>query len=214
LDIEREKQKQEKLSQLKQQTEVLTKELVTANQTIKKETKKIEASQGERAAVSFGKHFEAQVNENSTSAKIWLDRRNKFFWTLFWIILINIVGYFYLFTANKIHWWPYFPPKDFFTVEYGIIKFALLALLSYGLAFCSRNYDIQSNQATSNQHRKNVAETLKDFLNSNPMPEDRAELMKQGTETMFKHLPIGYIPKIESKDEGPVASVLNVLKEK
>lgn len=202
---------QKELQQLRKQSEGLVKQLTEEREKIQNETIRIESAKGERAAARFGKHFENQVKENREAAQKWLELRNKFFLAIFWVIIANLIIYFYLFIANKVNWWPYFPPKDFFTIEYGIVKFALLALLSYGVAFCSRNYNIQSNQATSNQHRKNVADTLTDFLNSNPQPEDRAELIKQGTETMFKHLPIGYIPKIESKDDGPIASIFNTI---
>lgn len=205
---ESEKKLQEQVIQFKKRTEELTKQLLTAEQKIKSETKQIESAKGERAAVRFGKHFEDQAREYQGETKKWLGLRNIFFWILFLIIVLNVIGYFVLFILHKINQ-NNIKPEDFFTIQYGVAKLALLSILSYAIAFSSRNFNVNSNLSSLNRHRKNVAETLNDFLETNPEQQDRSKIVESATEAMFKHQPIGYLPKIESKDDGPIPSVIN-----
>lgn len=202
------KAEQKELLQLRKQSEELVKQLEEERKKIQGEKEQIESVKGERAAVRFGKHFESQAKENQEEVKKWLKWRNFFFWVLLIIISLNVIGYFVLFISNKLY--PdNIKPRDFFTIEYGLAKLALLSILSYAIAFSSRNFNVNSNLSTLNKHRKNVAETLNDFLETNPEPQDRSKIVESASEAMFKHQPIGYLPKIESKDDGPVSSIIN-----
>ncbi|OGE15944.1 hypothetical protein A2495_01285 [Candidatus Curtissbacteria bacterium RIFOXYC12_FULL_41_11] len=125
------------------------------------------------------------------------------------IILLNILAYFYFFTTFKLKLWPQLEPKDIFTLQYGILKLALVSLISYGIAFSSRSYSINSSLAVNNLHKKNVAETLTDFLASDNDPNVKVKMIEQGTEAIFKHLATGYISKNESKDDGPIVAIIN-----
>jgi hypothetical protein len=176
---------------------------------IQEENKKLSTQKGERAAIKFGKHFESQYIENEGEAKDWLEKREIWFKWLMYIITANLILYVFLFITNKLAWWPHLAPKEFFTLEYGLVKLALLSLLSYAISFTSRNYNVNSNLVVLNKHRKNVAETLNDFLDTELEKEDRSKIVEQATASMFDHKPIGYLPKIESKDDGPLASIVN-----
>lgn len=206
------KQEQKELVQLRKQSEKLVKQLNKERQKILKETKEIEEAKGERAAVRFGKHFESQAKEHSIEAKSWLRLRNIFFAILIIVITSNVLGYFILFIRHKLYSGN-MKPSEFFTLEYGLAKLALLSILSYGVSFSSRNFNVNSNLATLNRHRKNVAETLSDFLETNPEKEDRSKIVEKATDAMFKHQPIGYLPKIESKDDGPIGNILNFFRQ-
>ena len=85
----------------------------------------------------------------------------------------------------------------------------MLSLLFYSLRFASQNYNIFSNLNAVTRHRKNVAQTLDDFLGTNPASEIKDAMIKQGTEAMFKHLPTGYIPKSETKQSDPIIEAVS-----
>jgi len=199
---------QKNLIQARKQYDEIISGLKQQQKDLQKEKSKIASSHGEIGAVKFGKHFELQAYENKFEADKWLKRGNVFYWILFVIISLNVIGYFGLFIGNKINQ-NIIQPTEFFTLQYGLAKLALLTIISYAVSFCSRNFNINSNLSALNKHRKNVAETVNDFLFSNPEKEDRTKFLIAATESMFKHQPIGYLPKIESKDDGPIASIIN-----
>ena len=109
--------------------------------------------------------------------------------------MINFAVYFYLFMSNKIGFWPRIPPEDFFTIQYGAVKLALLGPLSYAIGFASKNYNANTHLEVINKHRKNVAETLRDFLSSKPEPDDRSVLVRSGADAMFRGSATGYVSK-------------------
>lgn len=165
--------------------------------------KEIEEKKGSIASIQLAMHFAKQSNDYSIEAKNWLENRGKFFFWLLILIVINYSIYIIVFVFNSLGKITF--GTDFiFSLEYGIINLSLLSLLFYSLRFSSQNYNIFSNLEAVTRHRKNVAQTLDDFLGTNPSPEVKDEMIKQGTEAMFKHLPTGYIPKSESKQSDPI----------
>jgi len=178
---------------------------------IRNKTEQISKAKVEQAAKSFGKHFEIQAKINQTEANKWLIKRNSWFWCLMIVISINLIFYIYLFITFKIGTWPFMKPSDFFTLEYGLVKLAIISLLSYAISFASRNFNVNSNLVSLENHRKNVAETLNDFLITELEKDDRSKIVEKATDAMFTHRPIGYLPKIESRDEGPVSSFINLI---
>lgn len=197
-------EEQKKLAEIRRNYEDIVK-------GVQNETKQLEKARTEQAAKRFGKHFELQSKKNKTDADFWLEKRNLWFITLIGTILVNLVFYLYLFTTYKLNLPPNLKPSDFFTIEYGLVKLTLISVLSYAISFTSRNFNINSNLVTLEQHRKNVAETLNDFIDSDLEKEDRSKIVEKATEAMFTHRPIGYLPKIETKDEGPISSIYNFI---
>ena len=62
----------------------------------------------------------------------------------------------------------------------------------------------------TNKHRKNIAETMKDFYESDLDATAKSFIINQGTEAMFENLPIGHISKSENKDnDGPIHQIIN-----
>lgn len=206
----KELEKQQKIAvEAEKEYKKLSEKLKSDLEELTEEKKKIATTSGEVAATRFGKYFENQAKENSEKAKKWLDLRSLFFNCLLLIIIGNFILYLFLFFTNKLNWWPCLAPEEIFTLQYGLVKLALLSLLSYGLAFASRNYNINSNIVEANKHRKNIADTLNSFLETKPEPDERSKIISQGTNAMFRHLPIGYISKSEQKDNGPIYEVIN-----
>jgi len=175
---------------------------------LQKRKEEVASSRGEVAAIGLGKYFEAQAAAYSTEASDWSIRREKLFYWLLWIILANLGLYIFLFLTNKIGWWPNLSPSEFFTIEYGLVKFALLGLLSYATGFATRNYNINAGLVATNKHRKNVAETLADTLASPLSDEAKAVLAREAAVAMFQNLSVGYIKKEHQNDSGPILEVI------
>lgn len=175
----------------------------------------IESKRGEIAATTFGKHFESQANTHKKNAASWLKIRNNYFNGLGFVIITNFIIYIVLFITHKLTVWPNLDPSEFFSLAYGLVNFALLSLFTYAISFSSKNYNVHSNLKIVNLHRKNVAETISDFLSSNNTNDDlRSKILDRGVDAMFKHLPIGYLPKVEAGDSGIFSSLLNTILKK
>lgn len=199
--------------------------------------KEVETKHGEVAAKVLAHHFAKQSNDYAKEAKGeeidyskikgrdryfkrlwkkirrdggWLKKRSFFYLLLVIIISLNFIVYFTILILNKLEIIP-LETGDIFTIEYAVIKIALITLLSWGLGFASKNYNIYSNLEAVARHRKNVAQTLDDFLATGPNEKDRSQMIRQGVEAMFKHLPTGYIPKSEQKSEGPIYRIINTI---
>lgn len=134
----------------------LKKEIETELNQIRARRSEVEQKQGEFVAVALGKDFHNQSEHYEAEAVRWLAFRNKWFWTLFGLVGLNLVVYLFLFVTDKLNKWRLMDPGDFFSIEYGVVKIAAVVLISYAIGFCSRNYNIKSGLATTNRHRKNV----------------------------------------------------------
>lgn len=205
---------QKELSKIRIEYEKALLDLKVRFDALNEKKEEIENTQGEIAATRFGKHFDAQSTEYETQANDWLEKRDAVLRILFGVIGANFIVYFYLFLAWKLSWWPHFAPSDFFTVDYAVIKVTLVLLLSHVLAFNSKNYSISRNLMVRNKHRKNVADTINNFLESNSDSETKSQIIKQGAESMFKAEESGYLGKINQKDHSPIEQVTYILPNK
>jgi len=207
-------EKQQKAAvQAEQKYRELSNKLEVNLKSLNKLKAKIESTEGEVEATRFGKYFSNQAEEYKAQARdYWLEHRNYIFKWLIGIIIANLLLYLFFFITNKVEVWPKIKPDDFFTKEYGIVKVSLIVVLFYSLSFYSKHYKINSNLAAVNKHRQNVADTLSGFLASNQDPKDeniRTELIKQGTNAMFKHIPLGYVNDKGDDEGGPVQEIIN-----
>lgn len=190
----------------RKQYEELSQQLRNELESLQQQKKKVETAHEEVASKYLAVQFKKQAEEYEISSKEWLSLRNKLYRVLIIIIGANFLAYLTLFILDKV-WGVGLPPSEIFTLEYGLVKLALLAVLSYGVGFASKNYNVSSHLAAINKHRRNVAQTLDDFLSTSP--DRKAEMLRQGTEAMFKHVSIGYIRREEQKDSGPIYEIIN-----
>lgn len=198
------------VAKIKKEYEQIIDELKKQKTDLEKQTLEVEKAQVEKAAVTFGKHFELQAKEYGSKARGFESQRKVLFRWFLVIIVGNIVAFLYLFITFKLNRSPHLDPDNFFTLQYAIFKIALLGLLSWAMGFASRNYHINRNLEAVNNHRKNVAETLRDFVKGSSSPEERIQIIKIGADAMFKNIPSGYIGKeISSKDGGPIEHIIN-----
>lgn len=234
-------QAEQKYKELAKKLEVRFQEFDQKEKELEAKKKEVETAHGEVATKVLAYHFAKQANdytiragdmfysnEESQSTENWFNKtlkwikkprswrtiRSIFWWTLLIILIFNFALYFLIFflhKSGKIG----LATDDIFTLEYGIIKLALISLLYYGMHFASRNYNIVSNLEAVNRHRKNVAQTLEDFLATNPDEGVRSEMIRQGTDAMFRHLPTGYIRKSGRDEDGGsiIKSFTNILKQ-
>lgn len=186
----------------------LVDELKVELEQVKSKKTNFEIARGQQAAQKFSNYFESQASEYKIQSDEWLNRRTLLFTWLIIIVVGNFVLYFYLFTTYKVEMWPKLNPDEFFTLQYAIAKLVLLSILSYGIAFATKNYHVYAQLETVNIHRKNAADTMNDLIAANPDKEDvRAEIISQAAEAMFRHLPVGHITKGESQS-GPMMEII------
>ncbi|MEX0998403.1 MAG: hypothetical protein WD000_00360 [Thermodesulfobacteriota bacterium] len=207
-DVKSLEDKQKAAVQAEKEYKKLSQKMEEELRSLQAQKGEVATAHGEVAAAKLGKYFESQADQYTQEVKNWLGSRNSYLKWLVGIVSANLIAYIFLFVTDKIGWWPRLDPEDFFTIPYGVAKFALLILLSYGLAFSSRNYSISSNLKAANLHRKNVAETLEDLLSTEFEPQDRSQLVQQAAEAMFKQLPTGFVARAMTSDSGPVQAVV------
>lgn len=175
---------------------------------LEKRKREIESGHGVVASKILAQHFAKQANDYARTSQYWFNLGTIFYFIMGGIVIVNLVAYIIIFCGSKVGKIP-LQTKDFFTLEYGIIWILLVTMLWYAIRFASRAYNIHSNLEAINKHRKNVAQTLDDYLATNPDADTRSEMIKQGTEAMFKHISSGYVSKGETKDIGPINEVVN-----
>ena len=200
-------EEQKAATKARKQYEELYQQLKNELESLQKQKGEVEVAHGEVATKYLAVQFSKQAREYEDKAETWLSLRNKLYWVLIGIIGANFFAYLLLFILDKV-WNIGLPPREIFTIEYGLVKLTLLAVLSYGVGFASKNYNVSSHLAAINKHRQNVAQTLDDFLSTNP--DRKTEMLRQCTEAMFKHVSIGYIRREEQKDNGgPIYEIIN-----
>lgn len=212
LDKKALEQQQKAAVQAEKRYQELAANLEQKIESLEKQKKDIESTSGEVAAAHFGKSFENQVIEYEKTSNDWLKQRSLYLKILFWILGVNIAFYIYLFLSTKVNLLPGFTPKEFFTVEYAVIKLALISLLFYALSFSSKHYNINSDLASTNKHRKNVADTYSLFLETSQNEDAKKEIAKQGAEAMFKHAPNGYT-KSSDDERSFINEIINITKQ-
>jgi len=208
-DEEALKEQQKKALQAENAYKKLSEKLQQEINALDARKKEVEDSYGEVASKQLANHFAKQANDYDKSSIIWLTKRDKIFKWIIGIVVFNFLLYIFLFIFGDILGKISVTVSDFFTIPYGAAKILLISFLSINLSFRSKNYNIESNLLAINKHRKNVAQTLEDFLSTNPEKDIRSQMLKQGTEAMFKYESAGFITKKDSPDSGGVYEIIN-----
>ncbi len=157
--------------------------------------KQIQLQSGTVASNYLAKNFESQAERHEKEAANALLARRVYFGILITLAVGNL-GYFL------------FGDRSIFTTEYGLIKFALVTLLAYGMALANKKYRIELNLAAQNWHRRNVAQTLLDYLRSEPDRTVQSEMLRRAAEAMFRHLNVGFISREDTSDKSPTHEFL------
>jgi len=195
--------------------EKLSKQLKAELETIASQKQDVEKNRGQLASKTLAKHFDTEASYFGTEATSWLKKRDLFFWILCGVVGFNLLMYFALSILIKNDWqFHNVTINGFFNRQYVVLKVAIVAILTYGIAFCSKNYRVNSNLAVINRHRRSVAQTIEDFLDTNPRQEIQDQIIKEGVIAMFQHIGTGYLSHKESSSDGNPATELitNIIK--
>lgn len=187
-------QAEQKYKELAEKLESRFQELDRQEKVLEEKKKQVESGHGKLAAVRLARHFQDEVDNYTKQYEKWLKIRSKFYWGIIIIIILIATVYF------KVGWNKLSP-------QLGVTKIIFLSALWYGLSFATRNYNINSHLASVNRHRAAVARTLEDFFESNP--EEKLEMLKNATEAMFKHAPVGFVTKAEKDTGNPLFEIVN-----
>ena len=199
------------LVEARKQSEELVREL----QALKKERDSLKSGKSAIAATKLAIHFNREARSYNTKANWWFIAVVTGY--------ISLLYFLYKFTSESLRYLNQWSVSQFDTqanigqismqlnyapvVITGFAKFIILAALWYGLSFLIRNYNVNSHLSAVNRHRTAVAMTLDDFLISNP--ERQSEMLKNATDAMFKHAPIGFIVKAEKDSGNPILEIVN-----
>jgi hypothetical protein len=162
---------------------------------IKNTKQEVGSAKGERAATQLARHFKEEARRYQDEA----DKYSLYLRVGYGFILLLFVVFtlFYAFGVWTL------------TLQTGIPKLVLAGALWYGLSFIIRNFNINSHLAAVNRHRAAVAETLEDFLATNPTAT--GEMLRNATEAMFRHTLVGYVSKSDSSSSNPMYEIVNTV---
>ena len=186
-------EEQKAATQARKQAEETLIQLQRKLNELDKREKKIEAKSGEIGAKTLGKHFTTETEQYQKRADGWLIGA-----VISYVILVGfVIGVALMYRDEWVT----------LTWQEGTSKLAFFAVLWYAVSFFVRNYNVSSHLAAVNRHRAAVASTLEDFLTSSPARQ--AEMLRNATEAMFKHAPIGFITKAEKDSGNPLFEIVN-----
>jgi len=200
------KRKQLEAEEAKNNFNRMSNELQNSFSEIKKQSDEIrtiskqlnQSKHGEIASAVSAKHFIEERDVYKLMADKWF-RKIKWSITLAFIGTIDIlIAYLYFVEQEKYKnslW------------QLGVAKLALIGMIWYVVSLIVHNYNVNSHLSAVNRHRAAVAQTLKDFMAANP--ERQSDMLKYGTEAMFKHAPIGFIRKAEKEPSNPLMEIIN-----
>lgn len=198
-----------KASQLRADLENELKSVRADIDQIRSTRQEVGVAKGERGAVRLAEHFFIETNTYNAKTKRWFISVIIIYVVI--ILLLCIFGTQTINNANQL--FTQLPDQKEIAKDLtplfigGVAKFIIIASLWYGLSFLIRNYNVNSHLAAVNRHRKAVASTLEDFLESNP-PQQEA-MLKNATEAMFKNAPIGFVTKAEKDSGKPIVEIVN-----
>jgi hypothetical protein len=160
---------------------------------LNKREKELQNTAGKVGAGALGIHFRTETEQYQKKADKWF--------------VGVIVGYVCI-IVGLLSVALYYHNKGWQTMSWqaGTAKLIFFLSLWYGLSFFIRNYNVNSHLAAVNRHRSAVAGTLEDFLAASPRQQ---EMLKNATEAMFKHAPVGFITRAEKESGNPIFEIIN-----
>lgn len=154
--------------------------------------------QGEIASAGMAEYFIKEIDHYKRIT-------DKWFRKITWAIILAFLG-----TVDILIAFLYFIEQDEYKEslwQLGAAKLALIGMLWYVVSLVIHNYNVNSHLSAVNRHRAAVARTLEDFLALEI--EGQSDMLKHGTDAMFKHAPIGFIRKSEKESANPLLEIIN-----
>lgn len=190
-------EEQKAANQARKQAEETLAELKGKLEKLNEREQQIESTSGKIGAKVLGIHFDIETERYQRSADYWLRGAIISYIILIVFVLAGIIYYTFIKEGGwaKVIW------------QEGAAKITLFAVIWYAVSFLVRNYNVNSHLAAVNRHRAAVARTLEDFLVGSPTRQ--SEMLKNATEAMFKHAPVGFISKAEKDSNNPIFEIAN-----
>lgn len=195
LDNKTEKELQDSVARAKKLETELSEKLAS----IKIEEKSVEKGSGIIASKFLSKEFENQFDTHENAAAKWFRLLISFYILLGTAISFNFMIYLIHIRPTKDH---------FLMIEWGVFTFLCVSILFYGLSFAVRNFNIHKNLASINRHRRNVAQTLTSFLESDKSIDVRNAFLKDAAPALFEHQSTGYLDKDQIQVSTPVQEMV------
>lgn len=152
----------------------------------------------------------------------WLIRRRNYYYATLVVVVFNLFIFIAGIFGGKVHIYGTTTSLDlgklvsdgsnYYGLKYSIFLVVFLLLLYMGISFATNNYNTQRNLATLNRHRRNVAQTLENFLIGSQFSKDqeiRNRLVEEAAKAMFTIQPTGYLTKKHNTTNTPAREVFN-----
>lgn len=140
------------------------------------------------------KFFEKQSTDFQEKSNRFKKVRKLYFKWFVGLVGVNVLLLLIFSISGIFGLWPNIRINDWFTWEYNLVNFAILAFVAGLTGYTTRKIKKYSDLAALSIHRKNISNTLNNYLSSNNYQEDdlRSKLISLGVEYMFRHLLTGF----------------------
>lgn len=191
-----EKELQETLSSVKK----LEKQMKEKIDAIEKDQASIKKGEGIVSSLFLSQEFNAQfeIYQKEADEKWFIWTRN-FYIALFVSVIVLFIIYLTFIREREAQT----------VIEYGIFSASVIALTFLGFRFSVRNYNIYKNLAAINRQRRNVAETILNYLESDSSHEELQKIMiKDASKAMFEQHSTGYLDKDQMQVSTPIQEMV------
>lgn len=180
----------------------LEKQLQDKLDALSKDEEAIENKEGIVSSKFLSQEFEEQFSTHSAEAEDkWFSWIQNFYIALAVSIVVAFIGYIVIRNV-----WSEDPVL---AIEWGVFTLLAISFLFFGLKFAVRNFNIHKNLASVNRHRRNVAQTFVNFLNSEKSSEEvKSVLLKDASSALFEHHSTGYLEQDNLKISTPVQEMV------
>lgn len=154
-------------------------------QVILTEIKKTAGEQGVSQQAIF---FNKEATNHSTSSNKWLGGT----------IIMSVVLGVYAVASLFLHKW-IVPVNTYETIQLGISKTLIFAVISYMLFLCARNFLAHKHNAIVNKHRQVALQTYTALADASQNPESRDVVLTHAAACIFSPRPTGYSKTVDSQ---------------
>lgn len=168
---------------------------------IQVEKEKIERGEASIGTQILSLDFQEQFKLHEEQAEKWYKTLKWFYLAISFAPIISFIGYLLI----RLCW----SDDKILLIEWGILSILIIAIIYYGLNFCSHNFNIQKNLAITNRNKRNVAETFQRFLESEiDDHETKNKFLEAASVSMFESESTGYLSKDQMRISTPVQEMV------
>lgn len=190
----------EMMLSVKEQADVLKKELENKNKESENILENIRQVSAEHGVSQEAKYFKETAEKHETLAKSWKNNTYR----LALILFIYAIMSFFLHKIN------YFKPEDSYdTIQLAVSKVLIFAVISYLLYLSARNFIANKHNAVINKHRQTALVTFKSLVDAAESIDNKEIILTHASSCIFSPQPTGYSK--ESSSSPSTKSVIELL---